>query len=420
VTLSVGIEKMGFDVGIAKLDVRTLAEARGLDMHRFDNLMMVEKTVPMPFEDPVTFAVNAARQVVDEMPAAERSRIEMVITCSESGIDFAKSMSTYVHDYLQLSRHCRLFEIKQACYCGTAGLQTAINFILSQASPGARALVIATDIARFFLKDDGDPLSEDWSYAEPSSGAGAVAMLVSDRPELLQIDVGANGYYGYEVMDAWRPTPDVEAVDTDLSLMAYLECCEHAFRNYASVVSGADLVSTFQQLAFHTPFGGMVKGAHRQMLRKLCQKGGDEVAEDFERRVRPSLRYPQLVGNIMGATLYLALASTLDHVEIDSPRRIGLFSYGSGCSSEFFSGVVTPRSREQIRRRQIAQALDRRTLLSQSEYDRLLRLNRNVAFGTRNMESDYREFPHVFETAVGSGRLVLKRIHEYHREYEWC
>ena len=48
-------------------------------------------------------------------------------------------------------------------------------------------------------------MSEDWSFAEPSGGAGAVAMLISDTPHVFQIDVGASGYYGYEVMDTCRP-----------------------------------------------------------------------------------------------------------------------------------------------------------------------------------------------------------------------
>ena len=410
---------MGFYLGAACLNVRGLAEARGLDMSRFDNLMMVEKTVPMPYEDPVSFAVNAARPVVDALSSAERDRIEMVITCSESGIDFAKSMSTYVHDYLGLGRNCRLFEIKQACYCGTAGLQTAVNFILSQVSPGAKALVVTTDIARFYLDDDGDPLSQDWSYAEPSSGAGAIAMLVGDQPRILQIDAGASGCYSHEVMDAFRPTPDVEAVDTDLSLLTYLECFERAYANYCNVVEGADFKSTFAHLAFHTPFGGMVKGAHRQLLRKLEKAPGDVVQADFDRRVLPGLKYCQRVGNIMGGTLYLALASTLDNVPIDRPGRIGLFSYGSGCSSEFFSGVVTPESRRLIQEHRLAAHLDNRAMLTQPDYERLLRLNRTVAFGTRNLASDYHAFPGVWDRIEGRQRLVLKNIKEFHREYEW-
>ena len=42
---------------------------------------------------------------------------------------------------------------------------------------------------RFLMEEAGGSLTEDWSFAEPSSGAGAVAMLVSDRPHVFQIDV---------------------------------------------------------------------------------------------------------------------------------------------------------------------------------------------------------------------------------------
>src|SRR5204863_562178 len=131
---------------------------------RFENLLMKGKAVALPYEDPVTFGVNAAKPIVDAMSDEERNRIELLITCSESGIDFGKSMSTYIHDYLGLNRNCRLFEIKQACYSGTAGFQMAVNFILSQASPGAKALVIATDISRYIIAEGGDALTADWSY----------------------------------------------------------------------------------------------------------------------------------------------------------------------------------------------------------------------------------------------------------------
>ncbi len=146
----VGIEAMNIYGGAAKLDVRLLAEARRLDMTRFDNLLMKEKTVAMPYEDPISFAVNAAKPIIDGLNDKDRQCIELIITCTESGVDFGKSMSTYIHDYLGLSRHCRMFELKQACYSGTAGFQMALNFILSQTSPRAKALVIATDISRFF------------------------------------------------------------------------------------------------------------------------------------------------------------------------------------------------------------------------------------------------------------------------------
>ncbi len=75
----------------------------------------------------------------------------MLITSTESGIDFSKSMSTYMHHYLGLNRNCRLFEIKNACYSGVASLQVPINTVLSQTSPGAKVLVVAADITRFLV-----------------------------------------------------------------------------------------------------------------------------------------------------------------------------------------------------------------------------------------------------------------------------
>lgn len=410
---------MSVYLGTAQLNLRTLAELRGLDLHRFENLMMLEKTVAMPFEDPVSFGVNSAKPLIDALSEEEKQQIEMIITCTESGIDFGKSMSTYIHEYLGLQRNCRLFELKQACYCATAGFQMAVNFVLSQTSPNAKALVVATDIARFNIVESGRLLSEDWAFAEPSSGAGAVSMLVSDVPRVLAADIGCNGYYGYEVMDACRPVPDSEAGDTDLSLLSYLDCCEKSYQHYSERVENVDYVDTFGFLAFHTPFGGMIKGAHRNMMRKYKRSKPDEVQADFEKRVQPGLKYCQRVGNIMGGTVFLSLASTIDNGEIAGPTRIGLFSYGSGCSSEFFSGVVTPEAKTLVGDLGVAAQLADRTPLSVDEYDHLLKASRSVAFGTRNATLDYSEFPHTWNQLQGKGRLVLKAIKEFHREYEW-
>lgn len=415
----VGIEALNVYGGAAQLDVRMLAQARQLDITRFDNLMIKEKTVSMPYEDPVSYAVNAAKPIIDSLSDAEKQRIEMVITCSESGIDFGKSMSTYIQDYLGLSRNCRMFELKQACYSGTAGLQMAINFILSQTSPGAKALVIATDISRFFVVEGGEALSEDWSFAEPSSGAGAVAILVSDVPYIFQVDVGCNGYYGYEVMDTCRPSPDSEAGDADLSLLSYLDCLENAYLHYQDRVEGVDYQKTFDYLSFHTPFGGMVKGAHRNMMRKLKKAKPVEIEGDFKRRVMPGLVYCQKVGNIMGATLFLSLASTIDNGDFSTPQRIGMFSYGSGCCSEFYSGVVTPEGKEIQAQQRISSQLAERYSLTMEEYEQLLHHSHAVAFGTRNVNLDYQLFPGVWKKIEGKGRLVLKKIQEFHREYEW-
>ena len=413
----VGIEAMNAFAGSVYVNVEKLARHRKLDMTRFTNLLMKEKSVALPCEDPITFGVNAAKPLIDAMSPDEKDRIEMVITCTESAFDFGKSMSTYFHKLLDLNRNCRLFELKNACYSGVAGLQMAVNFVLSRASAGAKVLVIATDISRFMTVEGGETLSQDWSFFEPSAGAGAVATIVSEMPYVFQVDVGANGYYGYEVMDTCRPVPDSEAGDTDLSLLSYLDCCEKSFLEYKKRVQSADFVSTFSYLAMHTPFGGMVKGAHRDLMRKVAKANPNEIEADFERRVVPGLIYCQRVGNIMGATTMLSLLSTIDHGDFQTPRRIGCFSYGSGCCSEFFSGVVTRDAQERVCALRIKDQLDNRYELSMEEYDSLLVNSNAVKFGTRNVVLGADFIPKT-SNAQRNGAVFLTEIKEFQRQYD--
>jgi polyketide biosynthesis 3-hydroxy-3-methylglutaryl-CoA synthase-like enzyme PksG len=185
-------------------------------------------------------------------------------------------------------------------------------------------------------------------------------------------------------------------------------------------VAGVQYRDTFQYLAFHTPFGGMIKGAHRSMMRKMVKAAPTEIEADFQLRVTPGLRYCQRVGPIMGGTVLLSLASTVDNGKYETPKRIGIFSYGSGCCSEFYSGVITARGQESQRRFRIEEHLSERYQLNMAQYDTLLRGSGAVKFGTRNVDLDFRLLPEPFESSQGKGRLFLERIHEFHREYRFC
>lgn len=409
--MSVGIQSMNLYGGPAYLDVRTLFETRGLDLERFNNLMMSKKSVGLPCEDPVTNAVNAAKPIIDELSDEDKSRIELIITSSESGLDFGKALGTYVHDYLELSRNCRIFEIKQACYAGTAALHMATCFVASNISPGAKALVLATDTARAAARK---------TYAEPTQAVGAVAMLVSDKPNILEIDLGATGQYSYEVMDTCRPLPDIETGDPDLSLLAYLDCLENSYKNYESKVEGVDFTQTFDFLAFHTPFAGMVKGAHRKMMRQFARVSPNQIEEDFEKRVIQSLSYCVEIGNVYSATLYMALCGLIDTARLEGYKRVGLFSYGSGCSSEFYSGLISPKSKEILSKMKIADTLNQRYRLNMEEYDRIVDLNMEWVFGVKEKKVDISKYSRVYEYSMeGRGLLILKEVKGYHREYGW-
>lgn len=410
--MRVGIEAVNAYVGRASLDVRTLFEARGLDMRRFGNLMMRQKSVNLPCEDAVTNAVNAAKPLVDALSPAERDRIELVVVGTESGLDYGKPLSTYVHDALGLGRRCRSFETKHACYGGTAALRSAAALLEVGADPDAKALVIAADAASAAARD---------TYWEPSQGAGAVAMLVGGRPRILALDPGASGFYSYEVMDTLRPRPDLEAGDSDLSLLSYLACLENSYRHYAERVVGADIVTTFDRLVLHTPFAGMVRAAHRTMLRKLKGYGTAAVEADFEQRTAASLAYCSRVGNVYSAALYLALCSLIDQDGPQAgPRRVGMFSYGSGCASEFYSGVVPEGAGAELAALGIGAAVEDRYPLSMPEYETLADGGALRMAGVRDQRFDPAGYGPVYEKGfAGRGLLVLDEISSFHRRYRW-
>ena len=133
----------------------------------------------------------------------------------------------------------------------------------------------------------------------------------------------------------------------------------------------------------------------------------------------PGLTYCQRVGNIMGATTLLSLYSTIANGEYKIPKRLGCFSYGSGCCSEFFSGIVSDETQKYIQKDNFEKHLNQRYRLNMDEYRQLLLSSNAVKFGTRNVKLDWDFLTKARESQSGSKRLYLKEIKEFHREYEW-
>jgi len=401
---SIGIEALNVYCGIAQIPVSAMFDGRHLDFSRLNNLMMSERAISLPCEDPITNAVNAAMPIMAQLSEAEKNAIGMLIIGTESGVDYSKSITSYVHAELGLSRNCRILEIKQACFASTAAVQMSVGYLASGVATGAKVLVIGTDVAL---------VDQRAEYMEPTVGHGAAAILLSDQPKVARFDLGAFGNYSFETMDSARPTSNYELADVDGSLFTYMDCLSRSFLDYASKVDGASFVDTFDYLALHTPFSGLVKAGHRKMMREHASLKPDQIADDFERRLVPSLHYPSRVGNLCSASVYLALASAIDHAAVDGSARIGMFSYGSGCSSEFFSLTVDEHSRLELDKMQIKKHLDSRYPLSFSQYQSLLSENLRCL---QAVESRMIDFSGLDRTAP---MLVLEKIENYHRKYRW-
>ena len=356
--MQAGIDRISFYTSRYFLDLRDLAKARGADYNKYSIGIGQEiMGVPPPDEDIVTMAASAAKPILDEVGA---DNIDLVLFCTESSIDQSKSAGLFLHSLLGLPTRCRLVELKQACYSATVALRMAALHVA--ASPQSRALVLASDIARYELGSPG----------EPTQGCGAVAMLISVDPAILALD-DEYGVYSEDVMDFWRPNYRGEAlVDGKYSTKIYLNSVAEAWRQYAEQTGRTP--EDFKRCCYHIPFTNMAAKAHDRLLKESgIRENRNEI---IERQVKESLLYNRLTGNTYTASLYEGLTCLLDNSSepLDN-SRLSFFSYGSGCVGEFFSGTIRPQYRKVLYTDLHKELLDSRTPLSVRQYEDIFNLN---------------------------------------------
>jgi len=386
--MKIGIDRLSFYTSNYYVDLKTLAEARSVDPNKFYTGIGQEKMgIPPPDEDVVTLGASAAYQLKQDGLLDD---VELLLFATESGIDQSKAAGIYVHGLLEMPSRCRTLELKQACYSGTAGLQMAIGFIAR--NPDKKALVIAADIARYELGSPG----------EATQGCGAVAMLISANPALIAID-DESGYYTEDVMDFWRPNYRSEAlVDGKYSTMVYIHALLESWKQYAEL-SGRELTD-FDRFCYHIPFTKMAEKAHQKLVRKLKLDLGKE---ELRALLDESLSYSRITGNCYAGSMYVGLTSLLDTAEEDlAGKRIGLYSYGSGCVAEFFSGVVQPGYRDFLYADQHRNLLEDRNELSYQQYEDIF----NYGVPTDGGEYIFPQYK--------TGPFRFSGISQHKREYE--
>ncbi len=352
-----GIDAISFYTPRYFIDLKTLAEARGIDPNKFYlGIGQEQMSIAPPDEDIVTMGASAALQIVDD---GNRDEIDLVLFATESGVDQSKAAGIFLHNLLGLPEHCRSLELKQACYSCTAGIRMAAAMI--ESGYARRALVIASDIARYELESPG----------EATQGAGAIALLISADPAIVRLDPEA-GCYTSDVMDFWRPNYREEAlVDGKYSTLVYITALRKAWAQYKQL-SGREL-RDFKYFCYHIPFTRMAQKAHAKLLQK--EVGGQLDQKEISRMMEPALKYSRRAGNCYSASMYVGLASLLDNADADlTGERIGFFSYGSGCVGEFFSGVVQPGYADKLKTRIHRQLLERREELNCRQYEDIYHL----------------------------------------------
>ena len=286
---------------------------------------------------------------------------------TESGVDHSKPVASFVQGLLKIGERCRVYEIKHACYGGTAGLVNSIDWISRNCHAPKKALVIMSDIARYAFGSPG----------EATQGAGAVAMLVEKNPRLFSVNTSLNGIFSKDVFDFWRPTGHrVPIVDGKYSIDCYLDALEGAYSHLCSNlgIEKGKLLERLDYLIYHMPFSNMAKKAHRHLIDLEYDGVGAAAkervfAETFSQKVEPGLLGVREVGNIYTGSVYMGLISLLEiEGEKTAGKQVGIFSYGSGCGAEFFICQVKTDIGPTLRGLRFKELLDRRKKITFEKY----------------------------------------------------
>lgn len=454
-TPKVGIDRITFATPNCYLSMKDLAIARGIDPNKFTiGIGQSQQAVPPNHQDIVTLGAQAALPL---LPYIDSNRLKMVIVGTESGVDASKSSALYIHKLLNLSEWVRCVEVKEACYGGTAALMMARDYVLAHS--GAQVLVIAADIARYGVGTPG----------EVTQGAGAVAMLVSENPRVLQLN-DDSVVKSAEIQDFWRPVYQSTALARGkFSTEQYIRMFCDVWQRYSA--ENDCNFNDFEAICFHLPYTKMGLKALRAGLEEnsgaphacdgalhtndgvLPKNDGASITSDTRERLlaryQDSTQYSRRIGNIYTGSLYLGLISLLDYdyfrnscdpsesavdssaVACDSSaaydsssatrpnesplhpssllpgQKIGLFSYGSGAVAEFFSATLVPGWRSALFSNQHIKTLNNRTQLSVSQYEEMF-----------NSAAPYSPQDFVSSQKNRSGaRFVLDSIKSQERNY---
>lgn len=348
--MKVGIDLIHFATADYYLGLDTFAEEKQTELDKYIVGIGQEKmSIAPPDEDIVSLAAKAAAPILEKIDA---SQISAVLFATETSVDQSKSAGVFLHGLLELPSRCRVVEFKHACYAGAAALQMATTMV--KANHKEKILVIAADIAKYDVDTSG----------EATQGCGAVAMLVSANPRIIEIESGS-GYYTDDVMDFWRPNNRTTAlVDGKYSTKVYLNSLKHAWQHF--VEETGRKFEDIDYFCYHIPFTKMAEKAHKTLVKKVA---ASVTQEQFDQQTLPSQVYNRIVGNSYSASLFVGFISLLDNVKDNlAGKRVSFFSYGSGCVAEFFSGIIQPGYEQVLMTGDHLRQIEQRQPLSYQQY----------------------------------------------------
>ena len=443
--MAAGIDDISIYIPRLYLDAGDFAKARGLDPDKLERgLGIGQMAIVDTNQDPACLAANACLKVMQKNKLTP-DKIGRLYVATESSFDESKAMNSYVIGMLEqvygadTFGHCGGIECKFACVSGSYALYDNTNWIRAGEAEDKYALVVVSDIAKYDLGSSG----------EVTQGAGAIAMLLNDKPRLLSFDPKVTSTSIKNEYDFYRPFgKETPIVHGQYSNLLYLIQVKNALIDYKRKVKktgliklkdGETILDHVDYLNMHLPYSNMGKKALAYLVRhewralprweKIIEEIGMEepipkdprgtiesVLEDaefmtkdhqftklftntenyvelYESKLASSLIASKMIGNLYTASLYLGFRSSLEFeyqngIDLEG-KRVGFCSYGSGASAMIFSGVIQPEYGQVVKDMNLEAEIGPRTKLSLDEYEEL---HENKRTYEENIRSANKEF----------------------------
>ena len=244
---------------------------------------------------------------------------------------------------------------------------------------------------------------------------------MSHRPRLWAFEGFTAGVHAHEIADIFRPAPGVETGDADDSLMSYLDGVEATYEAYeAARGESVDFERDFAANVYHVPFGGLAERAHLRLARTQLGLSRRDAMSHWERRAACSLTFNRRMGGVYGAATLVAMLGLVDgRDDLAAGDRVGVYAYGSGSCAEFYAVRLCEQARDVVAEVGLKAKLDARRVVDVPTYEACERAL-HASLCAEDFEPDASPVPGLFEQHyAGRGRLVLRRIADYRREYAW-
>lgn len=406
--LNIGIEAASFFVPSLYLEIKDLAEKRGIEPAKLEKGLGLKKMAfPDVHEDAATFAAEALLKLIKDY-SINPKEISRIYLGTESALDAAKPTASYAMQMVEKAlepefgvrsfRNCDVLDMTFACVGAVDALHNSLDFV--RANPDKKAVVIASDYAKYELASTG----------EYTQGGGAVAVLVSANPKLLEIE-NKFGVATESVFDFFKPRretaknlvqnlpetfaekveifTDEPVFDGQYSNQCYQDRIKEAYVHYKEESGREKPYENWRFLIFHLPYAfhgkrlfteifGLENGmntATSEDIKAIAQTENYKnlVAEKIEITQRASSE----IGNMYTASIYMALLSALqvsyENGEELAGKEIGFLSYGSGSKSKVFAGKIGENWKSVVEKWNIFETLNQRKAIDFDTYENLHR-----------------------------------------------